>query len=447
MLNHNTKFFAPVDTEDAPAGKELNTSTAILDILNESDDTTDEGDEIDLTERKTKEPKKDVTEEDDSKEKTDDETTDDKSEEDESDELTEIEDELDEDNLDEDDELELVNMPRRAEILKKYPDVFKDFPGLEKAFYRDRKFTELFVTPKDAESAVEKSKILDGFEAKLLNGDTIDIIKAVKAENENSFNQLVDNYLPTLKQVDEKAYFHVCGTIVKGIIYNMVKEGRDNEDEDIQKAADVLNQFVFNTRKYTPPTKLAKSDNSNTENPEAAKLAKEREEFTQQKFESARDTLDTRVHNTLTKAIEKYIDPKESMTPYVRKNASREAHEELSKLMGKDVRLKTILDKAWKAAYEAGFNDESMGRIKKVIINRAQSLLPSVIKKARNEALRGMGKRIRNDDTDETETDTTQGKSTSSSNRGPLKEKSRSNEKSKNSVPQGISSRDFLMSD
>src|SRR6188508_1980225 len=84
----------------------------------------------------------------------DDESTPDDDEED--DELKEIEEEL---AGPKEEDLELTTPVRRKEILAKYPKLFKDFPYLEKAYYREQQFTEINPTIEDARVASEKAKI------------------------------------------------------------------------------------------------------------------------------------------------------------------------------------------------------------------------------------------------------------------------------------------------
>lgn len=73
-------------------------------------------------------------------ETTGDESTDETTEDDE-DELKELEEELEGPK---EEDLELTTPVRRKEILKKYPTLFKDFPYLEKAYYREQQFTKYF---------------------------------------------------------------------------------------------------------------------------------------------------------------------------------------------------------------------------------------------------------------------------------------------------------------
>src|SRR6185436_17783046 len=111
---------------------------------------------IERDDKKTKfgdRDEKDDSDEDETKE-TKDRTEDD------TDDLQELEKELEGPT---DEQLELVTPVARREILKKYPTLFKDFPYLEKAYYREQQFTELLPTIDDAKQAVAKSETLDKF--------------------------------------------------------------------------------------------------------------------------------------------------------------------------------------------------------------------------------------------------------------------------------------------
>lgn len=305
------------------------------------------------------------------------------------DELLEIEQELEGPG---DEELELVTPVRRKEILSKYPQLFKDFPYLEKAYYREQKFTELLPTIDDAKAAVEAKQVLDRFENDVMGGNTEVLLRAVKEQSPQGFAKIVDDYLPTLAKVDEKAYFHVLGNITKHTIVAMVREGRKSGNEALQSAAQILNQFVFGTSEFQPPQLLAKPSPEGDE--KSRELQQREQQFVRQQFESARDDLNTRVNNTLKNTIEANIDPKKSMTEYVRKNASREAMEMLNSVLSKDARFIALRDKLWDSAFKSNFSRESVERIKSAYLSRAKTLLPTVIKKARIDAMKGLGRRV-----------------------------------------------------
>ena len=111
----------------------------------------------------------------------------DKEEEDEELELKEAEEEEEEEETEELEDDEFVVPVRRKEVLAKYPQVFKDFPYLEKSLYISQQFTELFPTPDDAKQAKEALGQFSEYETALVeNADARGILKAVKESDPES---------------------------------------------------------------------------------------------------------------------------------------------------------------------------------------------------------------------------------------------------------------------
>lgn len=432
--------FGPVDDVSgggtATPAPEMNKEDIIEFLADEGDD-----DKIELPPDKPKKDEVKEPERHDREPSSEEETPDEEPEEDE---LAEIEAELQEPT---EEQLELVTPVRRREILKKYPNLFKDFPYLEKAYYREQQFTELLPTIEDAKVAVEKSQILDRFEGDVMGGNTETLLRAVKESNPQGFLKIVDEYLPTLAKVDEQAYYHLLGNITKHTVIAMVNEarrlgvGENQAGGQLQAAAHLLNQFVFGTTDFKPPTNL--SQEGRPEDNSREKQISEREQgFIRQQFDNTRNDLNTRVNNTLRNTIDANIDPKQSMTDYVRKNASRDALDTLETLINQDNRFKTLVDKLWDQAFKDNFSKNSVDRIRSAYVSKAKTLLPSVIKKARNEALRGMGKRVRDDDPED------------KNRRGPVpagRPRSQSQNTGKirdpKDIPAGMSTLEFLNSD
>jgi len=403
---------SPVESTET---KEL-TSDDIYDILKEDDKVEDKKEES-KKETKTEEKKEIKTEEKkDEIELTEEIKTE------------EIEEEIEE-KPPEEEEFELVVPVRRAEILKAYPDLFKKFPYLEKAYFREQQYTELLPTLDDAKEAISKSEILDRFESDLLKGETEKILITVRNNNKKSFDKVVDNYLPTLAKVDQQAYYHIIGNVFKEAIVNMVKEGKKSEDESLETAAKVLNKFMFGTSEFIPATNLSKVDDGKES--ESDKLQAERESFLQEKFDNAKDNLNTRVQNVLKSTVDQNIDPKDSMTPYVKKNATREALESLESLLDKDARFQTIINRLWEKAFDSDFSKSSLDSIRSNYLAKARTLLPSVIKKSQNEALKGLGKK---DDTTDRKGPLPKGRTSSDT----------SANKSSTTIPKGMTTREYL---
>lgn len=414
-------LYSPDDVIDKGLDK-ADTIDDKLDFLNR--DTDDEV--IDLEDNKDKSDDKD----DDDKEDKDDDKDED---------LKDLEDSLEDDHVDES-KLELAMPVRRSEILKAYPDLFKKFPALERSYYRDQQFSEILPTLEDAKEAVAKAEILDKFETDLFEGKTELMLKSVKDNDPNAFNKITDNYLSALANVDKTAYHHVISNITKHTIQTMLDEAGGMDEENGTKlkiAAQILNQFVFGSSKFTAPTKLS-TDTPKDENKD--KLENERKEFLQTKLDDAVEGLNTKVNNSVKSTIEGYIDPKNTMTDFVKKHAVKEALDEVSQLIEKDTRFKSIIDRLWKKASENNFRKDLVDDIRNAYMSRAKTVLPTVIKTARNNALKGMGKRVSNDDNGD--------------KKGPINRRSTSSNDDKSSakdkdtkIPKGMSNLDFMMRD
>lgn len=306
-------------------------------------------------------------------------------------ELVDKEEELEKLDLKEetDDNLDIAAPPRKKEILKEFPEIFKKFPFLEKMLYRDKEYNELFGSFDDAKEIAEKAETFKEFENQLLSGRTEEILKGVKENDEKAFNIIVDDYLPTLMKVDKEAYFHVVGNLNKRLIAEMVKEANTTNNDELRQAALLVNQFVFGTSTYSPPQNRV----DRSVDPKEDEVTRERLEYTRERFESSRDDLQTRVGNTLRATITEYIDPKGNMSSYVKKNAVNDAIRILTASIADDPSVVKNLDKLWRAAFDNKFSKESLGRIQSFYLGKAKSGLKNAILKSRAEALKDTSSR------------------------------------------------------
>jgi hypothetical protein len=221
----------------------------------------------------------------------------------------------------------------------------------------------------------------------------------------------------------------------------MVGEGRKSNNETLQQAAQILNQFVFGSSDFVAPTNLSREEKPDEANPELTQLKAERSQRVRQQFNDTREDLNTRVNNSLKATIEANIDPKGSMGDYVKKNASRDAMESIEKLIDSDKRFKTIVDRLWERSFNQNFSKASVEQIRSAYLSKAKTLLDSVIKKSRNDALKGIGKRVKEDTSDKTPK---KGQRTSDKDESPRSSKSSGKS---SDVPSGMSSLEFLMQD
>lgn len=426
-----------------PASGVIPTELSEDDILQELNDGADdsklEQEAIDIVEKKKEEkPKEEKTKTDDEIEIVDpDKKKEGESEED--DDLADLERELEGPT---EEQLELMTPARRKDILKAYPDLFEKFPYLETAYYRDQRFTEFFPTFKDAEQASQDARSYAELNQKLEKGDLESVIGGLKTKGE-TFNQFIDNLMPMINKIDRGAFEHIVGNTAREIVQSMLAEAEHSSNDALKTSAVLMHQFLFGTSKFTPPGNLSTAK-PNENNPEAEKLKKEREEYENRKFTDAQNGLADRINNVIKATIIKFIDPPNknnpngAMTDYVKNAATRDAMNRTEQLISKDTRFRSILDRLWEDAAKKNYDKASMDKIKSACISKARTLLPSVIKTARNEALKGMGKTIRESSDKSSQP---KGKSTPPNNSG------KPNESQKDKVPTGMTEEEYLLSD
>lgn len=300
--------------------------------------------------------------------------------------------EEEEPKIDDDELTTQLGVLKRKEILAKYPNLFKEFPHLESSFYKAQKFYELFPSIDDAKELVERVKTFDEFEQQITKGNTESLLKTIKDSDNEAFGRIVDNYLPNLMKVDQGAYYHVIGNVLKSTIIAMIKEGKARDIEDLEKAGVILNQFVFQDSEFKPITKFGPDDKPEVDE-KNKKFEEERAAYMEERFNDSRSDLDSRVTNIIKSTINQYIDPKGAMTDYVKNVAVREVLENLDNMITEDAQFKTVIDRLWQKAAEDNFSKPSIERIKTAWLNKAKTHLKDLIQTSRNNALKGLGKR------------------------------------------------------
>lgn len=211
----------------------------------DADDDEDTDDSSDTDDEST-----DNSESKESDESESDGVDEDKEDEEEDEELEDSDDE--EEELDEEDEISFA--PRRQEILKEFPKIFEKFPYLEKALYKTQKYEEIYSTPEDAQHASETLGNYQQLENEVTQtGKLTSILRAVKNVDENTFYQVADNYLDSLRETDRNAYFHVAGNIIKTTIMEMARAGQSSKNDTLSQSAQILHQFAFGPGDWQPP--------------------------------------------------------------------------------------------------------------------------------------------------------------------------------------------------
>lgn len=328
----------------------------------------------------------DLMNEDEEDDKVKEDKEDDEQEEDKDEESDDEEEKLEEPEEEEDkkeEENNVVLQGKRQDVLKAYPDIFKKFPWVEHAIYRNNQYSEVFPTLEEAKDARQKAEALDIYEEQLQEGNIGEILKVLKDDNKDAFNRVVDDYLTTLGKVDREAYHHVASNLIRNTVALMVQEARKSDDKALESAAALLNKFIFNTTEYTAPTKLAKEKDDSVDD--------EKKQFYEERYKEVSAELYESATNQIKSIIDVNIDRNGKMSGYTKRAAIRDVLETVESQIKNDTTFRNSINSLWKNAFKNKFSVDSRKAIKSAYLNKAKSLLPDAIKKARKDALKGDG--------------------------------------------------------
>ena len=321
----------------------------------------------------------------------------------------EEEDEEDKIDLKSDEEIEIDAPPRKKEILKSYPDLFKRFPFIEKMLYRDQQYTQMFGSFDEAKEISEKAGTLDDYEQQLMSGSASGLLADVHQNDPKAFGKIAISILPTIKQIDGNAYKEIVGDLIKRLTHSMHSSGENNKNEDLKTAAALVNGYVFGDEKIeTPKNKEEKSEKED-------ELSKREQDFNDRRRATVVNDISVKTGNTLKNTVSEYIDQKSEMSPFEKKNAVKEVLDLVDEEIGKDMAFRRMLDKMWIASENDNYSKNSLDKIRSAYLGRAKSLLSSSIKKVRAEILKDKKPTRRVSDSDE------QGESDKDNRKGPVK--------------------------
>lgn len=286
-------------------------------------------------------------------------------------------------------ELQLTAPVPRKAILAKYPNLFKDFPYLDIANQRDKQFTETFATPREAREAREQLESYGNLEQSIMNGSLDQVLKSAKDADENTFKRIVDNYLPSLNKVSPEAYMHIATNFSRMLIASVITEGNKRNDEQLKAVGVLLNNFVFGEN-----SDLRMPERYFRGQPQENEVQTERQQFIQERFNSVHEELNSKADNALRSTIDRYIDPKGLMTPYVKNKAIEDALDEVNTTLSNDHRFKSLIDNHWRNAFQNNFSQQTKEAILSAYKTKARTILKDVILKVRNQALKGSSGRV-----------------------------------------------------
>ena len=336
---------------------------------------------------------KDDTTEDNTDDTTDDSTddtdtdsnNDDNQDDDDQDDVDE-DDEQDQDEDDDENEEEDKDPAQEAtfkNIKAKYPELFKEFPALEKSFGIAKQYEAVFASPKEAQEAAVRLDSIDRVLGDLEIGNPLSLLTDL-AQNKPAFTKFATNLLPTLFKVDQDAFYEASLPVISAALKNAVKEANKNPELPYNKnlllATKYISKFVFDDENIPD----FRNQNRNEVDPEKAKLIKERDEFIQAKYGEYTQDINSTVESELKRAIGAELKSIKglNLNDYSRKKAVDDIFKAIDVDMNNDTQFVSSIRSLLNKASKSGFTDKALSsRIKATFLERGKGRVSKLTQK------------------------------------------------------------------
>lgn len=373
------------DADLLAEGEDDDTDDNVDDDSTEDDDSKDNSKDNSGDERKRDKKTKPNTEreESDSKDDVSEEKEDSKfGEEFDEDEEEEELDQTEEDETEEDENKEVENEYTVRALKKSYPDIFKKYPEVKDAIFRERMFTKMFGSVDEAEEASTKAQYLDEMSQDLYDGKSENLLKALKKNNEESLKIFANNFLPELFKVDKDLYHEVSDYTLNHMLHVVNNNALKNGNKNLSTAVKYISQFIFGEVEL-PELKERNKPREKTE----AEIALDKREASheRQKYSEFEDAIHAKTRVNLTKVVQEGLTD-ERMTDFVKDAITDKIIERVGITIAKDQFFQRQLVSLWKKAQRDGYTSEAKSRIISAYLARAKKIVPSVRAEVRKSA-------------------------------------------------------------
>jgi len=295
-------------------------------------------------------------------------------------------------------ELDITGPPRKKQLLKDFPDLFKKHPWFEKMIYRDREIAEQFGGMDGIRESIDKANTLDEMEGSLLQGSTVELFSKIKENDPAAFGKITKNLLTNLQKVDKAAYVDIVTDNLKRVLFQAHDQGTKAKNDDLISAVETLVGWAF-------PGGIAKPSEE-VDTKVDTELEQERNAFRQERLESAVGEVQSRIDNILKATVEQYIDPKGDMSSFSKKKAVEEVCKLVDRDLAKNITFRKEIQKLWDDAERGKLAQIHKDKIKSKYITSAKGLLKKYIMEVRKEVLKDSRSSQRSNGEDKEETST-----------------------------------------
>ena len=280
--------------------------------------------------------------------------------------------------------------PTISEIKAEFPDIFKKFPSLKEAFFREVEFTKIFPTIEDAKEAIQENEAFTTLSDSALAGDPAPLLKSLEETDKKAFETFSMSFLPELVKKNSDLYSQVVTPLFQNLIRSVYAEKDDNS----KNAALVIAEWIFGSDGEA----VAKGLKSVAKNVQLSEEQKKLKTDKDQRLTGAFIESSRKVELATDKALEALIlrsasfDPDKVFAPALRRMGTQEVIKKIKEQLKADKGHMTVMASRWKRARSNGYTSDDESKISATYLARAKSLIPGIASKVA-EAMLGTKKR------------------------------------------------------
>jgi hypothetical protein len=273
------------------------------------------------------------------------------------------------------------------DVVKKYPNLFKEFPELKQNLFLARQFQEVVDSPEQLQEAIVQANYFQYFQDRVLQGDAKEVLTSIKNSGDaKALSSFAENFLPALQEVDENTFYKISAPILQNALYQAIVEAEQTGTEDLAKAAKWIHRFVFGTVDVKKP-EFKRNQRPPEIDAERQQLLQEKANWERQRLGESFYEVSSGIVADLKKRVLKDLDPNDEIQPYVKKKLVDDIIQETGRTLAKDPRHNKTMDSLWARYKDSGMQPNGKTRIRDTYLARAIAILPGIRAKLRAEAL------------------------------------------------------------
>jgi hypothetical protein len=290
----------------------------------------------------------------------------------------------DEEGEEDEDEDEDEDKVRDANIIKeaatKYKGIFKEFPQLKGAYYRDREFSKVFPTPEAANEAAQDVEIYNQVQREFINGKPEALVKFFEDHKKpETLIRFGRNLLDSVGKQDKNLWAGILFPSITGILRDAENAANGAGNKNLAASVKHLTNYLFGQIDIPADKLPAETRDVNDNNEQVAQL------IHRQKI-----NFQDEVYEAGAREAYKVIDASLATLkckPALKKAITKELFDKVTRAVGKDSALQSDLQSRWSAALRAGLGHKS----KASIIDTYLAGVKNKLAKTREQVLKSNG--------------------------------------------------------